>query len=93
MDPGILFLPAMLLVMYFFFLRPQLRKQKETSQFQNNIKKGSRVVTNGGLHGKVVDFNESLGTVFLDLGKTTVQVDRSSIVAPEGNATTKDNKK
>lgn len=82
---GVLFLPAMILVMYFFFLRPQMAKQKEVRKLQEGLKKGARVVTNSGIHGKIVDFNETLGTVMLDVGKTTLQIDRSSISGLESN--------
>ena len=49
------FLPIILIVFifYFFMIRPQIKKQKEDSLFKSNIKKGDKVVTIGGIHGKV----------------------------------------
>lgn len=49
------FLPLILLfvVFYFFFIRPQTKRQKQEKNFQENINKGTRVVTTSGIHGKV----------------------------------------
>jgi preprotein translocase subunit YajC len=43
---------SIILIMYFFMIRPQQKKQKETKKFIEEIKKGDDVVTIGGLHGK-----------------------------------------
>ncbi len=50
-------LPLILLfaVFYFFFIRPQTKKQKQEKVFQENISKGTRVVTTSGIHGKVLE--------------------------------------
>ncbi len=80
---GIVFPVLMLVVFYFFFLRPQLNKQKELKNLQDSLKKGTRVVTSSGIHGKVVDILEDNGTVMLDLGKTTVQIEKSAITSLE----------
>jgi preprotein translocase subunit YajC len=51
------FLPLILLfiVFYFFFIRPQTKKQKQEKNFQENINKGTRVVTTSGIHGKIAE--------------------------------------
>jgi preprotein translocase subunit YajC len=36
-------------------LRPNMKKQEEVKQMQSNLKKGDRVVTIGGIHGKVIE--------------------------------------
>lgn len=82
----LIMLSGMMLVMYFFLMRPQLKKQRETAEMQKGLKKGQRVVTTSGIHGKIVDFNEAKGTISLDLGKTTVQIDRGAISHLETNA-------
>jgi len=86
MDFGVLFLPAMILVMYFFFIRPQMSRQKAMRTLQEGLKKGVRVVTASGIHGKIADINEANATVFLDVGKTTIQIDRSAIASLESDA-------
>lgn len=54
------FLPFILIfvVMYFFMIRPQMQKAKKERKFTEDLKKGDRVVTKSGLHGKVFDFSE-----------------------------------
>ena len=47
-------------------IRPQVKKQKQERKFRQEIKKGDKVVTSGGLHGKVVDVGEK--TIKIDVG-------------------------
>ena len=49
------FLPIILIVLvfYFFMIRPQIKKQKEEDDFITSIKKGDKIVTMGGIHGRV----------------------------------------
>ena len=50
-----LFFPiAIVVVAYFFILRPEQNKRKKQSDFVSNLKKGDHVVTAGGLHGKII---------------------------------------
>jgi preprotein translocase subunit YajC len=44
---------AMIVVIYFFMIRPQMSKQKKEKKFQAEIKKGTRVITSSGIHGKI----------------------------------------
>ena len=53
-------------VFWFFMIRPQVKKQKAERKFREQIKKGDKVVTSGGIHGKVSSVSE--GTVLLDAG-------------------------
>lgn len=53
-------------VFWFFMIRPQVKKQKQERKFRQEIKKGDKVVTSGGLHGKVVDVGEK--TIKIDVG-------------------------
>lgn len=58
---------SIILIMYFFMIRPQQKKQKETATFISEVKKGDQVVTVGGVHGKV--FSVDGDTVLLELDK------------------------
>lgn len=62
------FLPLILIIIvfYFFMIRPQLKKQKDQKKFREALGKGDKVVTIGGIHGKIVELKES--SVVLDLG-------------------------
>ena len=75
------FLPFILIfvVLYFFMIRPQMKKQKKEKQFANDLKRGDKVVTKSGLHGKVSDFSEKLNAVILETGAGKMTFDRSSL--------------
>lgn len=75
------FLPFILIfvVLYFFMIRPQMKKQKKEKQFANDLKRGDKVVTKSGLHGKISDFSEKLNAVILETGAGKMTFDRSSL--------------
>mgnify|MGYP004455274881 CR=1 FL=1 len=69
---------SIILIMYFFMIRPQQKKQKETKKFIEEIKKGEDVVTIGGLHGKVSSVEGDVVILELDRG-FKVKVEKSAI--------------
>ncbi len=75
------FLPFILIfvVMYFFMIRPQMQKAKKEKKFAEELKKGDRVVTKSGLHGKVFDFSEKNNAVIIETGSGKLTYDRSAI--------------
>jgi preprotein translocase subunit YajC len=87
-DPGtagLIFPVAILLVFYFLFIRPQQRRQKDHKKMVNALTKGSDVVTNGGVLGRVVDFDDSF--VKLEVADNVfVQVQKHAIASlmPKG---------
>ncbi|WP_185857174.1 preprotein translocase subunit YajC [Blattabacterium cuenoti] len=46
------------IIFYFFMIRPQIKKQKIEKKFQENLKKGNYIVTNSGIHGKIIDITD-----------------------------------
>jgi len=70
---------AMILVLYFFMIRPQMTKQKKEKAFQTTIKKGARVVTTSGIHGKIIDINDNDNTVVIETGAGKIKFERSAI--------------
>ena len=73
-----LFFGGIILVFYFFMIRPQQKKQKDAKKFQEDIKKGSQVVTVGGIHGKVYEVLDN--EIILDVGTNTkLKVDKSAL--------------
>lgn len=54
-------------VFYFFMIRPQQKRQKETKKFREGLTKGSKVMTAGGIHGTISEVNEKNNTVLLDV--------------------------
>ncbi|RAI86933.1 preprotein translocase subunit YajC [Algoriphagus yeomjeoni] len=69
---------SIILIMYFFMIRPQQKKQKESKKFIEEIKKGDEVVTIGGLHGKVSSVEGDAVMLELDRG-LKVKVEKSAI--------------
>ena len=69
---------SIILIMYFFMIRPQQKKQKETKKFIEEIKKGDDVVTIGGIHGKVYSVDGDTVLLELDNG-LKVKVEKSAI--------------
>ena len=57
-------------VFWFFMIRPQVKKQKQERKFREEMKKGDKVVTTGGLHGKIVEMSEK--TVKIDVSNGTI---------------------
>ncbi len=59
------FIPLILiiLVFYMFFIRPQLKKQKEARKYRESLKKGDKVITIGGIHGKITEVQEKTFTI------------------------------
>lgn len=75
------------LIFYFILLRPQMKQQKEHQNLINNLKKGDKVITNGGLWGEVDEVETQ--TIRLRLNdKTRIRVSRSAVSAfqPDPNA-------
>lgn len=66
-DPTMMiFVFAFLGIMYFFMLRPQQKRAKEQKAFMADLAKGQRVVTNGGIHGRIVKVDEDSFLVEVD---------------------------
>ena len=67
-----------LVIFYFFMIRPQQRKQKQASAFRESLKKGSRVVTIGGVHGKVETVKDKT-VIIITEGGGKLKVEKSAI--------------
>ncbi len=81
------FLPFILIIviMYFLMIRPQVKKQKERTKMVEALEKGDKVVTSGGIHGKIAGFTEDGKTLILQIDeKVKVNVDRSAVNAVKG---------
>ncbi|MDP5093492.1 MAG: preprotein translocase subunit YajC [Polaribacter sp.] len=70
---------AMILVLYFFMIRPQMTRQKKEKAFQSEIKKGARVVTSSGIHGKIADIHDADNTVTIETAAGKIKFERSAI--------------
>ena len=76
--PWMLLWVAIFVVFYFFMIRPQSVKAKEERKFRDNLQKGDRVVTIGGMHGKIVE-TSSDWVVLESESQAKFKVERSAI--------------
>ena len=74
------FLPIILLfvVMYLFLIRPQMKKSKQEKVFAAELKKGDKVITMGGMHGRVLELFDD-GTCVIESGAGKIKFERSAI--------------
>ncbi len=68
-----------IVVMWFFMIRPQRKQQKELQQFRDSLKKGDKVVTVGGIYGTVVEVKDT--TLILEVDSNVkIKVAKNSVV-------------
>jgi preprotein translocase subunit YajC len=73
------FLGAMILVFWFFFIRPQAKKAKDQKKFIEDLGKGAKVVTIAGIHGTINKVNED-GTLQLEVSPGSyIKIEKTSI--------------
>ena len=74
------FLPLILIVVvfYFFMIRPQVKKQKDQKKYVDELKKGDKVITTAGIHGKIADLNDTTFLIEHESGHKT-RYDKSSV--------------
>lgn len=78
MNPQLIMLPLIIIVFYFFMIRPQVKKQKDQKKFAENLKKGDRVITTSGAHGRIVEINDTTIVLEGESGHKT-RYEKSSI--------------
>jgi preprotein translocase subunit YajC len=78
-------LALVFVVMWLFMIRPQRKQQKELEKFRNELKKGDKVVTVGGIFGTVADIQDRSVLIKVD-GETKLRVDKNSIVRDYSDA-------
>ena len=67
----LILIPIMLIIMYFVVIRPQKNEENRKKKMIESLKKGDAVITNSGMHGKVVEIKENNTLVVLNIGKDT----------------------
>jgi preprotein translocase subunit YajC len=74
------FLPMLLIIVvfYFFMIRPQMKKAKDHKKFIEELKKGDRVITTAGIHGKIVDMNDTTFLIEVE-GGTKIRFDKAAV--------------
>lgn len=80
-NPLLTFLPLILVfvVFYFFMIRPQMKKQKEMNNYRSSLKKGDKVVTTGGIYGRIYEVKDNYVTIDVG-GDVRLKVDKSALL-------------
>lgn len=80
MGPQLMFLVLIIVVFYFFMIRPQTKKAKTERDFRESLQKGAKVVTIGGIHGRILEVNDKTFMVEIDTN-VKVRVEKTAIAA------------
>ncbi|MCP4160772.1 MAG: preprotein translocase subunit YajC [Deltaproteobacteria bacterium] len=74
------FLPLILIVLvfYLFFIRPQMKKSKDQKRFRESIGKGDKIITIGGIHGKILEVKETTVVIEID-GQNRLTIEKSAL--------------
>jgi len=76
-----MFLPLVLIIVvfYFFMIRPQMKRQKETQKFRDALQKGDKVVTSGGIYGRIDEIKDQI--IYLEVAPNVkLKVDKSVVL-------------
>ena len=75
---SLIMIVLMLVVFYFFMIRPQTKKAKDTKKFREALAKGDKVVTIGGVHGKIAEIKET--TLIIETeGGGKLRIEKSAV--------------
>ena len=66
-----------IVVFYFFMIRPQVKKQKDQKKYVEELKKGDRVITTSGMHGRIIDINDN--TILLEVENGKIRFDKAAV--------------
>jgi preprotein translocase subunit YajC len=70
---------AIFVVFYFFMIAPQRKKQKQEKKFSAELKKGDKVVTKSGMHGKIVELNDKDNSCVIETLAGKIKFERSAL--------------
>jgi preprotein translocase subunit YajC len=80
-NPLATFLPLVLIIVvfYFFMIRPQMKRQKELRKFHESLTKGDKVIIAGGVYGKILEVRDDYAVIEID-ENVKVKVVKSTII-------------
>ncbi|KAA8486369.1 preprotein translocase subunit YajC [Arcticibacter tournemirensis] len=81
MNPGMqqmIMFGLIIVVFYFFMIRPQMKKAKDQKKYIDELKRGDKVITTAGIHGKIVDITDTTFLIEVESG-TKIRFDKSAI--------------
>jgi preprotein translocase subunit YajC len=77
--PSFVFLLLIIVVFYFFMIRPQMKRQKDLKSYREGLNKGDKVVTTGGIYGKITDIKDQTVTVEI-ADNVRIKIDKNAIL-------------
>jgi preprotein translocase subunit YajC len=80
-NPLFQLLPILLIIVvfYFFMIRPQMKRQKELKSFRDALQKGDKIITTGGIYGRIVEIQDH--TVLIEVDQNVkIKVDKSALI-------------
>jgi preprotein translocase subunit YajC len=75
-----IFMLGILVVFYFFMIRPQMKRQKEEKKFREGLEKGDKVLTLGGIYGKIVSLDDTSALIQVD-DNVKIRFDKTALRA------------
>ena len=80
MGSSLIFMVAIIAIFYFFMIRPQQKKQKQIQKAREAMQNGDRVITAGGIHGRIREVNDAF--FIIEIARdVTIKVDKASVFA------------
>ncbi len=77
--PSFVFLLLIIVVFYFFMIRPQMKRQKDLKSYRANLNKGDKIVTTGGVYGKVLDIKDQ--TITMEIADNVrIKIDKNAVL-------------
>ena len=88
-NPLTSFLPLLLIIVvfYFFMIRPQMKRQKDLRKYRDALQKGDKVITTGGIYGKVEGIKDNYIIVEVD-NNVKLKIDKSAILKDSSDIST-----
>ena len=81
----LIFILLLLLIFYFFMIRPQQKKQKQIEEYRSKLSKGDKIITIGGLHGKITDVQEKVFVIEIADG-VKITIEKAAVAIDENEA-------
>lgn len=80
-NPNSMFIMLALIVVvfYFFMIRPQVKRQKELRNFRDSLKKGDKIITTGGIYGKIVSISDNVMSIDIGDG-VLIKIDKNAVL-------------
>jgi len=70
---------AMFAVVYFFMIAPQMKRAKKEKKFAADLKRGDKVITKSGMHGKILELNDKDNSCLIETLAGKIKFERSAI--------------